>query len=68
VDFARLGSIFRAVRIKKRWRQADVATKAGVSRAAVWRLEQGHARELRLDELLRIAEALGVSVRLVAAW
>jgi transcriptional regulator with XRE-family HTH domain len=68
VDFVRLGTIFRAVRIRKRWRQEDVAARAGVTRAAVSRVERGHGRELRVDELLHIAEALDVVVRLTATW
>ena len=68
MDFARLGAIFRAVRLKKQWRQLDVASKAGVSRAAVSRLEQGQGRELGIEELLNIAEALGMSLRIVAGW
>ena len=68
MDFARLGSIFRAVRIKKAWRQSDVAGKTGVTRAAVSRLERGKGRELRVDEMLRIAEALGISAKVVVSW
>lgn len=68
MDFARLGTIFRAVRIKKRWRQVDVAVRARVARSTVSRLERGHGRELRLDELVRIAEALDISLKVVAAW
>ena len=68
MDFVRLGSVFRAIRIKKLWRQSDVAQKAGVSRTAVSRLETGHARELGLDEILRIAEALDVAVKVLASW
>ena len=40
---ARLGAIFRAVRIRRGWRQIDVATRARVSRAEVSLIEQaGH--------------------------
>ena len=60
--------IFRAVRIKKRWRQQDVAVRARVTRAAVSRLERGHASQLGLDELVRIAEALDVSLKITATW
>jgi transcriptional regulator with XRE-family HTH domain len=68
MDFARLGRIFRALRIRKRWRQQDLAVRAGVTRAAVSRLERGHGRELRVDELLAIAEALDVTLKLYASW
>ena len=68
MDFTRLGAIVRAVRIKKRWRQRDVAGRAGVTRAAVSRLERGHAAELGVDELVRIAEALDIALKITAAW
>jgi transcriptional regulator with XRE-family HTH domain len=68
VDFVRLGAIFRAIRIKKRWRQEDVALRGSVTRATVSRLERGHGRELDLDESLRIAEALNVALKLTATW
>jgi transcriptional regulator with XRE-family HTH domain len=68
MDFVRLGAIFRAIRIRKRWRQDDLAKRAGVSRYSVSRLERGHGRELSVDDLLRIAEALEIGLRLVASW
>lgn len=68
VDFPRLGSVLRAVRIKKGWRQLDVALKCGVSRSAVSRLERGHGREVELGELALVAEALEVRLRIVASW
>jgi transcriptional regulator with XRE-family HTH domain len=68
MDFHRLGATFRAVRIKKRWRQVDVASRASASRDAVSRLERGHGRGLTLDSLLCIAEALDMSVRFNATW
>ena len=39
-----------------------------MSRSAVSKLERGHARLLSVDELLRIADALDVSIKLTAAW
>lgn len=68
MDLHRTGSVFRAVRIKKGWRQADVAAKARVSRAAVSRLERGKAGELGVDELERIADALEIALKLAASW
>ena len=41
---------------------------AKVSRAAVSRLERGHAGELGVDDLLRIAEALDIGLRISAVW
>jgi len=68
VDFVRLGAIVRAVRIKKRWRQQDVADRANVTRAAVSRLERGHAGELGVEALVSVAQALDVSLKITASW
>jgi transcriptional regulator with XRE-family HTH domain len=68
VDLQRISSTFRAIRISRGWRQLDVANKASVSRAAVSRLERGRLGELPLDEILGIAVALDISLRLSATW
>jgi transcriptional regulator with XRE-family HTH domain len=68
MDPARLGTVCRALRIKKRWRQADVAARAGVSRALVWRVESGRLDELTVDSLLRIVAALGGRIDFVVRW
>ena len=64
----RFGSIVRAVRIKRRWRQADLAAKARVSASTVSRVERGHASTLSLEVIRRIASALDVRVELLARW
>ena len=61
-----LGERIRALRLERSWSQAELASKAGVSRRFLVQIEsgEGNASLLRLAEL---AEALGVSlVRLVA--
>ena len=68
VDVVRIGSAARAIRIKKRWRQSDLATKADVPRSAVSKLERGRVRELRLDLALRIIEALGGRLVAQVQW
>jgi transcriptional regulator with XRE-family HTH domain len=62
VDLAGVGARFRAVRIKKGWRQQDVADQAHVSRTMVSRIERGRFGNLPLDDLLAVARALGVRV------
>jgi transcriptional regulator with XRE-family HTH domain len=64
----RFGSIVRAVRIKRRWRQSDLAAKARVSASTVSRVERGHASTLSLEVIRRIASALDVRVELLARW
>jgi transcriptional regulator with XRE-family HTH domain len=48
----------------KKWRaemtQAELAKKAGVSRATINRIEQGHAESVTFETVNRIAKALQV--------
>jgi transcriptional regulator with XRE-family HTH domain len=59
MDVVRLGTVCRALRINRRWRQVDLAAKAGVTRSAVSRLERGKAGELDVDVVFRIVTTLG---------
>ncbi|HET9851949.1 MAG TPA: helix-turn-helix transcriptional regulator [Candidatus Limnocylindrales bacterium] len=68
MDFVRNGRVFRAIRIKLRLRQLDVARRARVSTAVVWRIEHGRLNEVSLPALLRVAETLEIRLDLVARW
>ncbi|MEP7378816.1 MAG: helix-turn-helix domain-containing protein [Chloroflexota bacterium] len=68
MDFARLGRIVRVLRIKKGWRQSDLAARARVGRSVVSMIERGRARELRLDLLLCVVEALGGAATIQIQW
>ena len=68
MDGYRLGAVCRALRIRKGWRQIDLGTKSGTSRSAVSRLERGLVRDLGVDDLLRILEALGGRLDFVVRW
>ena len=68
MDDVRLGTAFRALRIRRRWRQADVAAIARVSRSAVSRLERGHVGELPVAALRRIAGAFDGRVDVAPRW
>ena len=61
----RFGAAIRAARIKRGWRQSDLAAKAGVSQATVWRAERGRLSELTLTSIRRICAALEIRVELV---
>ena len=55
-------------RRRRRWSQAKLASRAGLSRAAVYRVEGG-ARPVRPDTLFRLAHALDLPIRgLVPDW
>lgn len=53
-----IGERIRAARLDANLTQEKLADLAGMDRQAVNRIEQGHASPL-LDNLIRIAEALG---------
>jgi transcriptional regulator with XRE-family HTH domain len=64
----RLGASFRAVRIKRGWRQVDVALRARVHRSVVSRIERGHLEQISVGTLLSIARVLEIQVTWSARW
>lgn len=68
MDDSRLGVALRALRIRRGWRQADLAGRAGVSRGVVSRVERGRIDELHVDDLRRLARELDGSIDLVLRW
>ena len=68
MDAIRLGATVRVLRIRKSWRQRDIAAQADVTRSAVSRVERGKVAELKLGEAARIADALGAHLDLVLRW
>ena len=64
----RVGAALRAVRVRRRWRQEDVATRAGVPRSLVSDIERGHLGSTSLTRLRAVASALDVRIDLVARW
>ena len=68
MDDMRVGAAFRAVRARRRWRQSDVATRAGVSRGFVSLVERGHLEKASLATLRRLGNALDIRIDLYARW
>jgi transcriptional regulator with XRE-family HTH domain len=68
VEDQRFGSAVRAVRVRRGWRQTDLAARSRVSPATISRLERGHPGSLTLDIIRRVAAALDVRVDLVPRW
>lgn len=64
----RLGTEIRQVRVRRGWRQADLAGAAGVSQATISRIERGHFQTLALDRLRAVASSLDIRVDLVGRW
>ena len=68
MDDVRIGSTIRSARIRKGWRQEDLAAEAHVSRATISRMERGHFGSLPLDLLRGVCVALEISLDLVPRW
>lgn len=68
MDDVRIGSMIRAARIRRGWRQQDLATKSRVSRATISRMEGGHIGSLGLDLTRAVCQALEIGLDLVPRW
>jgi transcriptional regulator with XRE-family HTH domain len=68
MDDLRLGSIIRTARMRKGWRQEDLAKAVHVSRATVSRVERGHFGTLPLDTTRAICAALDIRLDLQPRW
>jgi transcriptional regulator with XRE-family HTH domain len=64
----RLGAAVRQVRVRRGWRQVDVARKAGVAQVTVSRIERGHLGSVSLDRLRHVAATLDIRVDVVGRW
>ena len=60
IDYAELGQRLRAYRVGASLQAEDVAGQMGISRAALYRLEQG--RIVKIETLERLAQLLGTSL------
>jgi len=68
MDDLRVGAAFRAVRLRRRWRQSDVAARAGVSQSFVSLVEQGHLDRVSLAGLRRLGRVLDIRIDVLARW
>jgi transcriptional regulator with XRE-family HTH domain len=68
MDDHRAGAALRAVRIKRGWRQIDVAGRADVARSLISMVERGHLDHISLATLRSIAATLDACVELVVRW
>lgn len=65
-QFQQIGVRFRAVRIRRGWRQTDVGRRAGLSPSVISRIERGHLEALQLGTILSVARVLDIQVTLTA--
>lgn len=68
MEVVRVGRQLRALRVRSRLRQDDVAEAARVSRSQIGRAERGQADRLRLRDLDRIATVLGGRLEVRLTW
>jgi transcriptional regulator with XRE-family HTH domain len=68
VDDQRAGSALRAIRLRKRWRQKDLAAKAKVSPTMIVRIEHGRLEAVPLGTIRRVAHALDARVDTIVRW
>jgi transcriptional regulator with XRE-family HTH domain len=64
----RVGAMFRFLRIRRGWRQIDVAARAGVSQSQVSRIERGHLATVTIETLRRVAAVLDLRIDVVGRW
>ena len=60
VQDARVGAAFKAVRLRRGWRQADVAHRARVSSGVVSLIERGHLDRVSVPAFRRVAATLEI--------
>jgi transcriptional regulator with XRE-family HTH domain len=68
VDDQRIGWTLRSIRVRKRWRQGDLAAHADVSRWVVMRIEQGRLGSVPLEKIRAVAAALDARLDAVVRW
>ena len=68
MDALRIGRSLRALRIRRGWRQADVASMAGCSQRQVSRIELGAIDRTSLGTLEALALALGAQLDVRVRW
>lgn len=68
MDALRLGMSLRALRIRRGWRQSDLSRACGVPRAGISEIERGMLVKATVDDLRRVAEALGALLDIRIRW
>jgi transcriptional regulator with XRE-family HTH domain len=68
MDLVRFGRGIRAMRLRRRWRQIDLAAAAGLSQTIVAKIELGRGRRIAIEAYERVAGALDSTVDLLLRW
>jgi transcriptional regulator with XRE-family HTH domain len=68
VDGIRVGRSIRALRIRRGWRQADLATASDVARSVISRIELGAIGSTHLQAIEAVCGALGADLDVRVRW
>ena len=68
MDLVRFGRGIRALRLRRRWRQEDLASESGVSRSLIARIEVGQSDAIPVGKLEKVARAVGARTDLRLSW
>jgi transcriptional regulator with XRE-family HTH domain len=68
MDDRTVGLVLRALRIRRGWRQRDLAARGGCSQSVVSRVEAGFLAEVTVDLTRRLFAALEARVELLPRW
>jgi len=52
----------KKLRVKKGWSQEKLAREAGISYQTLIKIERGYVKNPKLETLIKLAKALGVSI------
>ncbi len=68
MDGLRVGRSLRAIRIRRGWRQSDLAERSGASRSYVSKVERGLIATTELESLERMCRALDAELDIRVRW
>lgn len=68
MDTLRIGLALRALRIRRGWRQVDLAARVGVSQSTISAIERGRLAGVSVATLERVAAALGARLNVSIQW
>ncbi len=68
MDDQRVGTAFKAIRLRKGWRQTDLAARASVSVTIIVRIERGQLGSIPIGTLRRVAAALDARFDAYLRW
>jgi transcriptional regulator with XRE-family HTH domain len=68
MDDLRIGRLLRALRLRRGWRQIDLALAAGVSQSLISLIERGHLARLSVDTVRRVFAAVDARYEGTVSW